>query len=337
MIAQVNLALSNRCNAKCIWCPTSRGTKHNFDMETELVHKIVDEIKDDKDGIFKELKAIHISENGEAVYHKDFLDILRYIRKQIPHIQVNFLSNFGLMSRKISEAMITENLIDTVGVNIDGHDEASYRAVKKISFKSVIKQLKTFIQLHTEHKSDIEIDIMVMPAVEYTTAVKLYSTKNPDQVEEGTKIAYSNFKLTENMLRQFVPQNIRINHSKPGLWSERSLAKQGLLGKTPKHQLTCPYFTRVKTQVYVAPNGDWYPCCLDDNNDIVLGNLKEQSMSDIFYSDIRKEFIQKLEQKRFDEIGYPCNTVEACQIISLNESLFNRVSQQQSFKKEIQF
>ena len=93
MLHQVNLALSNRCNAKCIWCPTSRGTKHNFDMETELVHKIVDEIKYDKDGIFKELKTIHISENGEAVYHKDFLDILRYIRKQIPHIQINFLSN----------------------------------------------------------------------------------------------------------------------------------------------------------------------------------------------------------------------------------------------------
>ena len=337
MIAQVNLALSNRCNAKCIWCPTSRGTKHNFDMETELVHKIVDEIKDDKDRIFKELKTIHISENGEAVYHKDFLDILRYIRKQIPHIQINFLSNFALMSRKLSTAIVKENLIDTVGVNIDGHDEASYRAVKKISFKSVIKQLKTFIELHTEYQSQIKIDIMVMPAVEYATTVKLYSGKNPDQVKEGEAVAYSNFDLTRTMLREFCPDYIEIHHSKPGLWSERSLAKQGLLGVAKKSQLTCPQLERLKIQSYIAPNGDWYACCLDDNNDLVLGNLYDQTMGEIYYSMKRIEFIQKLEQGRFMEIGHPCSSVEACQVISIKREQFEKIDKENSLQKEVVF
>lgn len=337
MIAQINLALSNRCNAKCIWCPTSRGTKHNFDMETELVHKIIDEIKDDKDKIFKELKVIHISENGEAVYHKDFLDILRYIRKQIPHIQINFLSNFALMSRKLSTAIVKENLIDTVGVNIDGHDEASYRAVKKISFKSVIKQLKTFIELHTEYQSPIKIDIMVMPAVEYATTVKIYSGKNPDQVKEGEAIAYSNFDLTRNMLREFCPDYIRITHSKPGLWSERSLARQGILGTVKKSELTCPHLERIKIQSYIAPNGDWYACCLDDNNDLVLGNLYNQTMGEIYHSKERLEFIQKLEQGRFYEIGYPCSTVEACQIISIKREQFETLDKKLSLQKEVVF
>ena len=40
----INLCLSNRCNATCIWCPTSRGTNHNYDMPWETVKKIVDEL-----------------------------------------------------------------------------------------------------------------------------------------------------------------------------------------------------------------------------------------------------------------------------------------------------
>ena len=39
-LTHINLALSNRCNAKCIWCPTSRGTNHNFDMPKEMAFKL---------------------------------------------------------------------------------------------------------------------------------------------------------------------------------------------------------------------------------------------------------------------------------------------------------
>jgi len=35
----INLCLSNRCNATCIWCPTSRGTKHNYDTNDSPFRK----------------------------------------------------------------------------------------------------------------------------------------------------------------------------------------------------------------------------------------------------------------------------------------------------------
>ena len=92
----INLALSNRCNAKCIWCPTSRGTKHNFDMPFDTVKKIIDEVADPN--FPYQIKMIHLSENGEALYNKDFLDIARYIKLKLPNTALNLLSNFGLYS-----------------------------------------------------------------------------------------------------------------------------------------------------------------------------------------------------------------------------------------------
>ena len=139
----INLALSNRCNATCIWCPTSRGTKHNFDMPFDVVKKIIDEAADP--AFPNPIKMIHLSENGEALYHPEFLEIVRYIRAKLPNTALNLLSNFGLMSAKIAKPLLEEKLLSSIQVNIDGHDAKSYKAVKGISYAGVIKNVKKFV------------------------------------------------------------------------------------------------------------------------------------------------------------------------------------------------
>jgi len=75
--------------------------------------------------------------------------------------------------------------------------------------------------------------------------------------------------------------------------------------------------SRVESEIFVAPNGDWYPCCYDDNNDIVLGNVTNSTLLEIHNSPTRRNFISKLKARMYDEIGYPCNTVACCQSISI--------------------
>ena len=148
----INLCLSNRCNATCIWCPTSRGTKHNFDMPWETAKKIIDELADP--AFPNKIQMIHLSENGEALYNKDFLKIARYIKEKLPETNVNLLSNFGMMSPKISKVLLEEKLLSSVQVNIDGHDEESYRAVKGISYHGVIKNLKSFLKYRIKYEKN---------------------------------------------------------------------------------------------------------------------------------------------------------------------------------------
>jgi radical SAM protein with 4Fe4S-binding SPASM domain len=310
----INLALSNRCNAKCIWCPTSRGTKHNFDMPFDTVKKIIDEVADPN--FPYQIKMIHLSENGEALYNKDFLDIARYIKLKLPNTALNLLSNFGLLKPSIAKILLQERLLSSIQMNVDGHDAKSYKAVKGISYAGVIKNLKRFLELRQQYDPNFDFTINVMPAFEYALSVNAFLQHKPDQMKK--RVPYSSFEDTVNSLKEFVPANVPIRHAKSGLWAERSLITSGRARiNLDQSKLDCPLMSRVESEIFVAPNGDWYPCCYDDNNDIVLGNVNESTLIEIHNSNTRKDFIRKLKARQYEEIGYPCNTVACCQSISI--------------------
>lgn len=333
-LQSLNLALSNRCNAKCVWCPDTRGTKHYYDMPWDDFKKIIDEAS-----TIPSISSICTGENGEAIYNKHFLDMHRYIRKTMPnHTIVSTLSNFGMFSRKFSKPILKERLLDTITVNIDGHDAASYESVKKISFKTVIKNLKTFLSLRAKYQPYLKVRINALPLLEYSLTIKNVLGAMPHQTTENT-IPYSDFELVKKFLYTFVDpedKNVIISHSKPGLWAERKLITSGkAVPPVDQSHLKCPLFDRVTSQAFIAPSGDWYACCFDDNNDLVLGNIKQQTLRQIYNSSTRQSFIEKLTKRQYEEIGYPCNTIFCCEIINVDPEILNSTISSYSNQKLI--
>lgn len=321
-LTNVNLALSNRCNAKCIWCPTSRGTKHNFDMSKDIAFKVIDELAE----FDYDINGMHFSENGEAIYNKDFMEILLYASEKLPNTKLNMLSNFGLMTRSLSEQICKSRTINEFQVNIDGHDSASYRAVKGISYETVMRNLTTFLEMRKKYHPEMGFAINVMPAFEYSVTVNALMQASPDQVQDK-EVPYSSFAHTSDSLQHLVKKyGVHIRHSKSGLWAERKTFQKNIDKlNIDQSKMDCPMFARVKSEAFIAPNGDWYPCCLDDNNDIVLGNVTTQTVQEIYTSQRRLEFVEKVKNRQWEEIGYPCNTVACCHGMQLPKSEYDKI------------
>lgn len=310
MIHSLNLSLSNRCIGDCVFCPETRGKKHHIDMPFEIAKKAIDEVSSSECPWV--IRSMEMGENGEALLNNDFLKIVRYAREKLPNATIDMANNFSMMREDIARTILREKLFDSMGVNIDGHDKESYELSKFNNYNAVIRNLKRFIELRNKLYPTFSFSINVMPLFEYVSAVNRAFGTMPTRLK--TDIPFSDYDTVVEMLREFVPEDIPIVHSSAGLWAERSLVDPNM----DMSEYNCPIFHRVLHEIFLAPNGEWYPCCCDDNQDQPLGNIKDKTLVEIFHSKRRKEFIQDLMDRNYEKIGHPCNTAVCCNVMDID-------------------
>ena len=98
-------------------------------------------------------------------------------------------------------------------------------------------------------------------------------------------------------------------------WAERKQIKPASIDYS---QYTCPLIDSISRAAFIAPDGTWYACCWDGNNELALGNVIEKSIHQVFLSDRRRHLLQLLENRDFAKISGPCTTVNCCQALSCN-------------------
>jgi len=94
------------------------------------------------------------------------------------------------------------------------------------------------------------------------------------------------------------------------LWAER---EQVDVAKIKHTDYTCPNLQCLKEEAYISSDGDWYACCNDSKNELVFGNIKDETLDSIYSGRARREFLEMLGRKEFMRIGGPCRTVNCCQ------------------------
>lgn len=303
-LLEVNLCVSNVCNANCLFCPRNFVKKENKFMSVESAQRIFDEVKS------PEFQAVHpvghsvLSENGEPFMNPHILDIMRIARKA--GMYITMFSNFALINKDIAKVIIDERLADNFHVNIDGLTDQTYRAVKGLSLDTVETNLTRFIQMRNAASIPIHVFIHVISHYTYTKAVKMAFKINPVK-SKGYTYLQDGPKTVEKWQKIINPSFDSVGEDSVMFWGERYNDKP--LGS---QYFDCPNIGRVKTVAYINPDGDWYACCFDMGNDLVVGNVFKTSIMEVSMSEKRKALISKLEARKFEEIGFPCTRVDAC-------------------------
>jgi MoaA/NifB/PqqE/SkfB family radical SAM enzyme len=101
-------------------------------------------------------------------------------------------------------------------------------------------------------------------------------------------------------------QPVPVNFIKRSLWAERHNPAVQYDGNAPCER------THLFDQVcYIWTNGDVGLCGYDDRQqDLICGNVYEDSIADIWQSDARKELIEKVRTRQIK--GYPCVNPKLC-------------------------
>jgi MoaA/NifB/PqqE/SkfB family radical SAM enzyme len=263
---------TNCCNARCKMCPRDKHTRKQGFMPMELFKKLIKEVAHYKDIV----KRVHLHNYGEPLLDRDLSEKIK-VAKENGIAHVYFVTNASLLNTVKSEDLIKSGL-DEFKISFYGTDRESYnQTMVGLDFKSTIDNVKEFFKIREQSGSrKPRVIIQYLP-------------------QESNKNRTDEF---QSIFEQLIDVSFgdRINifslHNFGGGRDYQDLGKEICT--------ICDYPWRT---MIILWNGEVVPCCLDYNGMQVIGDVKNNSILEIWngegYKKLRRDF------KKLDYRPYP--------------------------------
>ena len=250
---KIYIEITNICNLKCKFCKDN-NRKKEF-MELENFRTIISKIKN-----YTNLIALHIK--GEPLLHPKLKEILDVCYEN--NVLVNITTNATLLNENI----------------------------ELLSCSKALRQLN--LSIHAINQNNLDISKNMNDVLDSITKIKkankdliisyrLWNIKDLDKNNENIIILdilgkeYNIKRIVERSKKEkFIElsRNIFLNQDIEFEWPD--LNKEVISNKGMCYGL--------KRQLGILVNGDVVPCCLDQNGDILLGNILNENIKEILES-----------------------------------------------------
>ncbi|MCK4553261.1 SPASM domain-containing protein [Candidatus Pacearchaeota archaeon] len=265
----VDIGITNACNANCIMCPHSK-LKNIGTMEMKLYKKIIDNCSKLK------IKIVILSFFGEPLLDKTLIEKIKYAKEK--NLSVAFYSNASLLTEKWAEDLINSGL-DSITISFDGYSKEVYEKIRRgLKFEVVKNNILNLIKLKNKLKAkNPEINLVLVELEENKHEIKKFYEEWKNKVENINIINMRNW--ADEIEKKGTKESFHFNYK---------------LKRTP-----CALIWQ---KMVVDWNGDVVLCCDDWNHSIVLGNLKKQSIEEIWKGDKLKKIREVHVKRNFSKI-----------------------------------
>lgn len=278
--------VSYYCNFKCNYCLHSlsqeklntMGFKKQF-MSFDIFKKAVDDMK----RFPQKLKALIFAGHGEPLMNKDIVKMVDYAKQQNIAERIEIVTNGSLLTPKLSDELISAGL-DRLRISLQGVTGKKYKEVteKDIDFEKFVENIAYFYKSKTACEVSIKIiDIALENGTEKEKFYDIFS------------------KISDTLNLEFViPFVNEIDYS--DFETDFSKCKMGNDGKSKICSM--PFY-----MLALSPEGNLLPCCSTEVP-IVLGNVVENSILDVWNSSIRNKFLRlQLDNLQKNEVCKNCS------------------------------
>lgn len=252
------------CNFKCKFCPTgdpelikSTG-RWQGRMDFDVFKKIIDDLKD-----FDEpLKVLRMYKEGEPLLHNRFADMVRYAKDSGRVQYIDTTTNGYLLEPERMKPILDAGL-DRINISVDGMSDEQFLKFTgvKVDFKKFVENIQRFYEM----KGNCEVSIKIA---------------GDDLSEEEKQRFYDTFG---NYADRIFIENVA------PCWPEFDVENrldikitQGIYGQPIGDVDTCPYIFYMIT---VNSDGTVSLCFLDWARKLVIGDVRKQSLKEIWESD----------------------------------------------------
>jgi len=272
MLKKIYIEITNICNLKCNFCPdTNRDKKmmsvEDFETIIKKIHK------------HTSLVCLHVK--GEPLLHNNLNEILNILEKY--NLKCNITTNGTLLKDKLDK-LKSSNAIRQLNISI--HSITQNKELNKEYLKNIFESVD-------------KLDNIIISYRLWNINNTLENNINKDiikSIEEYYYLENINKKLIEDNYYK-IKDNIFINQDQEFIWpniNNKEIIEKG----------RC---LALKEQIAILVDGTVVPCCLDNNGDIPLGNIFEESLEKI----LNKKEVKKIKEN-FKNKVITCKLCKTC-------------------------
>ncbi len=262
---------TNECPYTCVMCPRTKNmTRPTGFMDINIYKLIIDEINTFSEPIkAKEIELFHF---GESLLHPELETMIQYASSK--NLKLTLSLNPPHLNEDIMKKIINANPYKII-ISFDGYDNKSYKKIrgKSANFDLAITNINKLISYHEKVNSNSIIEIrMIKMKINENSIDKFYNL-------------WKNKKNIKVEVRDFFP------------WTEKRLISLGNVEKWDSFK-PCKF---PWSYLVVQYNGDIVGCCRDYNGHNVLGNIKNNSLVEIWNGPAYEAFRKQHETGHFKE------------------------------------
>jgi radical SAM protein with 4Fe4S-binding SPASM domain len=257
----VHIECTNNCPARCVMCPMDIMTRSTGAMEFELFERLVREV-----ARYPEVEELHMHGFGEPTLDKQLPRKVALAKKL--GIQYTYIVTTGsLLTKETAKSLIIAGL-DGMKFSFYGMTAQTYEAThRRLKFDKVVRNIETFFDVRDQLKA-------------------------------------SNPQIRFQFAREVAPPGefeAFINHWRPYMDADRGDAffDTGLHNwggaKAYNEQRNHNDIPRCRwpfRDMQILWDGKVVPCCYDYDANVVLGNVREKTIEEIWFSKEYENFRQ---------------------------------------------
>ena len=279
---------SAKCNFMCSHCPTGTIEMTRNLMNDSTFNNITKNLLRVKDSI----KVVVMYHGGEPFLNKNFFDYLKQIKKIKKSFFVKTVSNGSALTNKLIDKILNSNL-DSIEFSLDGISSTEIEYVRiKSNTSKIIKNIKLLLEKKEVKKSKLNILIsstqFLRKKVHDNEEVPLLSP--PDWLKKIflDKVEYKTFYALK--------------------WPHMDvLNNYDLMYSIGEEKDDCD---NVNSTITVRSDGSVVACCFDLTSKIVLGNINDNTLIEIWNNDKYTNLRNSIKQKKFISICKNCSNVK---------------------------
>lgn len=239
-------------------------------MSMALFRKIVDECG--QRGAKKILPFLH----GESLLVPGILDYFRYVRTAAPQSHINLTTNGSKLCAEKAEIFLQEDLLDSIIVSIDGGEKETFEKIRLgLDYDEIRKNILHFIWRRNQ-----------LGKLSPTVSITMVTVEENKQTRKALKEAWSE--------ADDVCFSVYFN------WAGKLESK----GRT-QHKIN--FCERLNNYITILADGRVAMCCFDSEAEYCVGDIKEQSIYEVWHSkqfNLRRRWMY---ERSFDQLKLCAN------------------------------